>query len=192
MIVPLQCDPEAAQAIFSDPVLAAKTTLIPLDLTHQVLATADVRRGILFKSPEYKDSAHPEVEAAPLTLRAMLHDLLIFFASTYADVFGLARGPPLHDPIAVAVLLADASRGEPLHFDDRGGERWHVDVVTDGLHSDRSDERGQVGRTRVREALVGEGGVRIPRGVDVEQFWAIIESCVQRAEILLAEQYFAP
>lgn len=187
----IYCDPEAAQAIFSDPVLAVKTTLIPLDLTHQVIATGDVREGLLRKPAEYKNSAHPEVEAAPLTLRALLHDLLIFFGSTYADVYGFTSGPPLHDPVAVAVLLIDACHDEPLDFDDRGGERWHVDVVTDGLHSDRSDERGQVGRTRVRKAAVGEGGVRIPRGIDVKHFWAIIERCVQRAEILLAENYFA-
>lgn len=122
----------------------------------------------------------------------MLHDLLIFFGATYADVFGLTSGPPLHDPIAVAVLLNDACHDEPLEFDDGGGERWHVDVVTDGQHSDRTDEMGQVGRTRVRKAGAGEGGVRIPRGMDVKHFWDIIEGSVQRAEILLAGQYFAP
>lgn len=166
--------------------------MIPLDLTHQVIATEDVRQGLLHQPAEYKDPAHPEVEAAPLNLRAMLHDLLIFFASTYADVFGFTSGPPLHDPIAVAVLLMDVCHDERLDFDDRGGERWHVDVVTDGLHSDRDDKRGQVGRTKVRKAALGEGGVRIPRGLDVKHFWAIIEECVQRAEILLAKQYFAP
>lgn len=171
--------------------MAVKTTLIPLDLTHQVIATEDVRQDLLRKPAGYKSSRRPEVEAAPLTLRAMLHDLLIFFSSTYADVFGLTSGPPLHDPIAVAVLLTDVCQDEPLDFDDRGGERWHVDVVTDGLHSDRNDERGQVGRTRVRKAVLGEGGVRIPRGMNVKRFWAIVEGCVQRAEVLLAEQYFA-
>lgn len=165
--------------------------MIPLDLTHQVIATQDVQQGLLRKPAKHKDSAHSEVKAATLTLRAMLHDLLIFFGATYADVFGLTSGPPLHDPIAVAVLLIDACHDESLAFDDRGGERWHVDVVTDGQHSDRTDERGQVGRTRVRKAEAGQGGVRIPRGMDVKQFWEIIEGSVQRAEILLAEQYFA-
>lgn len=188
MKLSLQCDPEAAQAIFSDPILAVKTTLIPLDLTHQVIATEDVRQGLLRKPTEDKGSARLEMDAAPLTLRAMLHDLLVFFGSSYADVYGFTSGPPLHDPIAVAVLLIDACHDQRLDFDDRGGERWHVDVVTDGLHSDRRDERGQVGRTRVRKAVVGEGGVRIPRGIDVKHFWAIIEGCVQRAEILLAQQ----
>lgn len=30
-------DPESAESIFSDPVLAAKTTIAPLDLTHQMV-----------------------------------------------------------------------------------------------------------------------------------------------------------
>lgn len=189
MILVCQCDPEAAQAIFSDPVLAAKTTLIPLDLTHQVIATECVRRDLLRKPTEDKDLARPKVDAAFLTLRTMLHDLIGFFGSTYTDKFGFTSGPPLHDPVAVAVLLIDVCQSEPLDFDDRGGERWHVDVVTDGLHSNRDDERGQVGRTIVRKALAGEGGVRIPRGLNVKRFWAIIEGCVQRAEVLLAQQH---
>ncbi|MCJ1465418.1 Uridine nucleosidase 1 [Pseudocyphellaria aurata] len=183
----IYCDPEAAQAIFSDPVLAAKTTLIPLDLTHQVIVTEDVRRDLLRKPTDGNDLARPEVEATVPTLRTMLHDLLVFFGSTYAKKFGFSSGPPLHDPVAVAVLLTHVCPGERLDFDDRGGERWHVDVVTDGVHSDQDDKRGQLGRTIVR-AVSGEGGVRIPRGLNLKRFWAIIEGCLQRAEALLAEQ----
>lgn len=111
----------------------------------------------------------------------MLHDLLMFFAHTYADVFGLVGGPPLHDPLAVAVILAD-NMEHGVDFDDRGGERWLVDVVTDGLHSEVDEERGQVGRTRVSRVESGGGGVRIPRGLDVGAFWALMEGCVGRAE----------
>lgn len=128
---------------------------------------------------------------APLTLRKMLHDLLLFFASTYRTIFGLTAGPPLHDPIAVAVILNHVALGEPLEFHDNSGERWHVTVVTDGLHSDCNDERGQVGRTRVSKAAPHEGGVRIPKRLNVEHFWAIIEDCIQSAELVLAEQRVA-
>lgn len=31
-------DPESAQSVFSNPVLAAKTTIAPLDLTHQMVS----------------------------------------------------------------------------------------------------------------------------------------------------------
>lgn len=117
----------------------------------------------------------------------MLHDLLIFFSSTYSTVYGLTAGPPLHDPIAVAVILNHAALGEPLEFHDDSGERWHVTVVTDGLHSDSNDERGQVGRTKVHKAAPHEGGVRIPKRLNVEHFWAIIERCIQSAELVLVE-----
>ena len=167
----IYCDPEAAAAVFGNKELSAKTTLIPLDLTHQVLGTLEVQRVLL-----YGDS---EAGEEPSTLRRMLHDLLIFFATTYAKVFGLVEGPPLHDPLAVAVLL-DNFGFEQLGFDDRAGERWEVSVVTDGRHSKDESAQGQLGRTVV--SRVQGGGVRIPRGLDVKAFWRVFEECVQRAE----------
>ena len=56
----------------------------------------------------------------------------------------------------------------------------------EGVHSDDEAERGQVGRTVVREVeRIAEGkveGVRIMRGVDVERFWGVLEECIARAE----------
>ncbi|KAL8831413.1 MAG: hypothetical protein Q9170_005294, partial [Blastenia crenularia] len=170
------CDPEAAQSIFSNPILAPKTTLIPLDVTHQVLATNAVQDELLYGSWKPGDKSASK-------LRRMFHDLLIFFAHTYADVFGISEGPPLHDPVAVAVVLHDMG-AESLAFDDHDGERFNVDVVTDGRHSDRDEERGQVGRTLVRQAT--SAGVRIPHGLDVGRFWDVVEECLQRADEFLA------
>lgn len=162
--------------------------MIPLDLSHQVLATEEIRQRLLFGAVQGDHAAGVFVNMAPLTLRKMLHDLLIFFGSTYSTVYGLTAGPPLHDPIAVAVILNHVALGEPLEFQDGNGERWHVTVVTDGLHSDCNDERGQVGRTKVNKAAPHEGGVRIPKRLNVEHFWAIIEGCIQSAELVLAER----
>ena len=39
-------DPESAQSIFSNPVLAAKTTIAPLDLTHQMVSMLDRSTGV--------------------------------------------------------------------------------------------------------------------------------------------------
>ena len=115
-------------------------------------------------------------------LRRLFYDLLVFFASTYRDVFGLVDGPPLHDPIAVAVLLGD----NELAFDDRGGEKWHVEIVTDGQHSDIDRERGELGRTVISKTE--HGGVRIPRGLQVERFWGLIQNALMEAErSLIAE-----
>lgn len=111
----------------------------------------------------------------------MLHDLVMFFASTYADVYGLMSGPPLHDPVAVAAVLADQLI-EDLDFQYGKGERWHIRVVTDGLHSKSSDRRGQVGRTVATMVPAKEDGVRIPRSLNVDRFWDLVESCIQRAE----------
>ncbi|KAL9035387.1 MAG: hypothetical protein Q9214_006605, partial [Letrouitia sp. 1 TL-2023] len=168
----IYCDPEAARSIFSNKELADKTTLIPLDLTHQVLATKEVQQLVLYGS-----SASGGVGASKI--RHMYHDLLIFFAHTYAEVLGITAGPPLHDPLAVAVVLSD-HLSEVLLFDDRGGERWHVDVVIDGIHSDVNEERGQLGRTKI--AKVGQGGVRIPRGLDIPMFWNVVDKCLTIAE----------
>ena len=107
--------------------------------------------------------------------------MLLFFAHTYRDVFGLLDGPPLHDPIAVAVLVEDISTGG-IAFDDRGGERWNINVVTEGLHSKLATESQQVGRTIATKAAAEEGGVRIPRGVDTTRFWAAVYECLSRAE----------
>ncbi|KAL9016331.1 MAG: hypothetical protein Q9185_006314 [Variospora sp. 1 TL-2023] len=170
----IYCDPEAAQSIFSNPALAAKTTLIPLDVTHQVLATKAVREKLLYGSS--KDRG----EGAS-TVRRMFDELLVFFGSTYADALGITEGPPLHDPLAVAVIVSDIG-AEELAFEDNNGERWEVDIITDGKHSDRDEESGQVGRSCVRRSTVPN--VRIPRGLDVGRFWEVVEECLQRVDKL--------
>ena len=166
-----QCDPEAAKSIFSNPTLAAKTTLITLDLSHQVLASVEVQQLLVGDQRALATGQISDV-------RRLFHQILIFFAHTYRDVFGMTKGPPLHDPLAVAILLDGLS--EVIQFNDNGGERWHVNVVTDGLHSGLESEQGQVGRTMLTKAE--EGGVRIPRRLDRFRFWQIIDECLARAE----------
>lgn len=78
-------DPEAAASLLHDPILAPKITLVPLDLTHLVLATKDVQkmllRGVGADSP-VATHMNGEVKAKS-TLRQMLVELLMFFAETY-------------------------------------------------------------------------------------------------------------
>jgi uridine nucleosidase len=85
-------DPEAAAAIFANPVVAPKTTMIPLDVTHLVLATREVQELLLY-GPEGKGAAENAADEAAgeaaagkkgkTVLRTMLVELLNFFASTY-------------------------------------------------------------------------------------------------------------
>ena len=168
-------DPEAAKSIFSNAVLARKTTLIPLDLTHKFLATVQVQEGL-----RYGFDSEGQREQEPIsTVRKLFQEILTFFTGTYAEVFALTAGPPLHDPLAVAAVLM------PEVFDDRGGERFDVEVVTDGLHGPYGmfgAEKSECGRTVARAVEAGGEGVRIPRDLDQGRVWRALEDCLGRAE----------
>ncbi|KAG9241019.1 Inosine/uridine-preferring nucleoside hydrolase domain-containing protein [Calycina marina] len=168
-------DPEAAASLFDNPILAAKTVLTPLDVTHQVLATADIQDLLLHGKGCVKGKT---------TLRTMLVELLTFFAKTYADVFGITEGPPLHDPLAVAVCL-DGIVGAEIPFFDfvEGGkrERYKVQIITEGSH-DEAHAGAETGRTVATLLPDGQEGVKIPRGLDVARFWSVVEDCMERAD----------
>ena len=151
------CDPESARSVFTNQELAEKTVLVTLDLTHQVCATEEVRRMLLGGEPKTR-------------LRVMFYELLMFFAKTYEQTFAM-EDPPLHDPLAVAVVLT-AVEGLRGLFDDEKRDRWNVDVVTHGE---------QVGRTVLTPA---EKGVFAPRTVDLKKFWELIEMCMAKADEL--------
>jgi uridine nucleosidase len=112
----------------------------------------------------------------PSAMRALFTQIMSFFAGTYAEVFSITEGPPLHDPLAVAAAYS------PEIFDDRGGERFQVDIVTEGLHSSDKSKVGELGRTKVTKLPIGEGGCRIPRSVNLDAFWGSIESALKRAD----------
>lgn len=153
------CDPESARSIFTNETLKPKTTLITLDLTHQVCATIEARDMTLFS----------KIKQEPATrMRTMFYELLMFFASTYEKEFNLTEGPPLHDPIAVAVLLSELENG--TLFDDFKKERWDVEVITEGE---------QVGRTKLHASSTG---VFVPRKMNTTRFWDMIETCMSKAD----------
>lgn len=82
-------DPEAAAAVLHDPVLAPKATLVPLDLTHLVLATKEVQDLLLRGAGAGAAGGVVDGEVkgkAKSTLRQMLVELLMFFAETYRYV----------------------------------------------------------------------------------------------------------
>lgn len=163
------CDPESAQNVFSNPHLSKKTALIPLDLTHQVFVTQSALDLVLYGQAEEKPSRGDD--SRPSRLRRMFSELLAFFGKRYADCHGFIEGPPLHDPVAVALLLAGPEREDArVKFDEREGERFKVDVEVGG------EERG---RTTIHPA---PEGVRIPRGLDHDKFWQVLHDCVERAE----------
>lgn len=170
-------DPEAAAQLCGHEVLRGKMVLIPLDVTHLCLATTDVQ-GLL----EFGTGGERKGECS--TMRRMFIELLNFFAHTYRDVFGIVDGPPLHDPLAVAVIL-DGIAGVEIPFYDRveGGkrERYAVKVITEGTHEDAL-AGAQTGRTIATLLEDGEEGIKIPRGLDVKRFWTVLEECMGRAD----------
>ncbi|KAK4188390.1 Inosine/uridine-preferring nucleoside hydrolase domain-containing protein [Podospora australis] len=184
-------DPEAAQSIFSNKNLAAKTTLIPLDVTHLCLTTEQVQDLILY-GPDYP--ASQKTGKGKTELRQMLVELLMFFAKTYSDVFGITEGPPLHDPLAVAAVLTGVGEQHEIPFYDRDPsaetglstgqiqrERYEVSVVTEGTYEE-AVAGARTGQITARLLPPGEEGVRIPRGLDLPLFWKVLEECVSRAD----------
>lgn len=187
-------DPEAASFLLSHPILSLKATLIPLDVTHLVLATPDVQKMLQFgkntphrdvKSDEKVGEGEGKEEKKCSTLRKMLVELLTFFAKTYADIFGITEGPPLHDPLAVAAILDGISGVEIPFYDYEGAEgrreRYAVQVITEGTHDDAL-AGAQTGRTVVTLLPEGGEGVKIPRGLDVKRFWDVLEDCLVLAD----------
>lgn len=170
-------DPEAARCVFDNAVLAGKTTLVPLDLTHQFLATPYVQKMLLHGPKADINGATNAPQ--PSEVRELFIEILNFFAGTYATVFGIILGPPLHDPLAVAAAIT------PELLDDLGGERYAVDVVTEGEHGSAEHVRSgasQCGRTIATQLPRDQAGVRIPRALQKEKLWKMIEQCLASAE----------
>ncbi|WP_353826345.1 nucleoside hydrolase [Agromyces sp. SYSU T0242] len=91
-------------------------------------------------------------------------ELLEFFCRTNAEVFGLPDGP-LHDPVAAAVL-ADPGVAELRHV--------RLDVELAGAET--------VGATSVDldAMLRREPNAHVATGLDVERFWAGVETAIAR------------
>ncbi len=82
----IHTDPEAAEIVFG---CGRPITMVPLEVTHQALATEEVTSRL---------------RAAQRPVATFAADLLVFFASTYRDVFGFPAAP-VHDPCALATVI---------------------------------------------------------------------------------------
>ncbi len=82
----IHTDPEAAEIVFG---CGRPITMVPLEVTHQALATEEVTTRL---------------RTAQRPVATFAADLLVFFASTYHDVFGFPAAP-VHDPCAVATVI---------------------------------------------------------------------------------------
>jgi len=150
----MQVDPHAAHIVLNS---GADVTMVPLQVTHTALVTEDVLSRVRGGTPD-----------APRTrFRDTVANLLMFFAATYANVFGFHSGPPLHDPVAVAYVLApelfvtemariDVECESPLSYGQTVWDRWK-----------------QSGRA---------ANVRVTRSMDVSSFWHLMVSAIASAD----------
>jgi len=123
-------DAEAARAVFESGV---PITMVPLETTHQALATPAVVERIA---------------ALDFPLADLCVELLRFFAETYLRVFGFAA-PAVHDPCAVAWLI------DPTIVPTR---RMRVDIETNAEFSygrTVCDVYGVTGRAPNADVAVG-------------------------------------
>jgi inosine-uridine nucleoside N-ribohydrolase len=82
----IHADPEAAAIVFG---CGRPITMVPLEVTHQALATSEVIGRL---------------RTAQGPVATFAADLIVFFADTYHRVFGFPA-PPVHDPCAVAAVV---------------------------------------------------------------------------------------
>ncbi|OBA21466.1 nucleoside hydrolase [Metschnikowia bicuspidata var. bicuspidata NRRL YB-4993] len=168
----MRTDPHAAQRVFAAPGLANKILLAPLNLTHTALATPAVRLAIY--NPLGKNSS---------ALRKMFSQILTFYNNAYVKKYGLHQGPPIHDPLALFLLLPKLASEAPelleyaescdFHYLQR-----HLDVATKG------DELGRT--TYVDSNLdplrVERGGVFVGQSVNIPFFWRHVLAALDLAD----------
>jgi inosine-uridine nucleoside N-ribohydrolase len=146
----IQTDPEAARVVFES---GAQVTMVPLEVTHTALATPEVLERINTIHP----GGHPFLE--------LIAALLLFFAKTYKRVFKF-EDPPLHDPCAVAYVIA------PELFTV---EKLRVDIETQSELS--------AGQTVVD--LWGSSGkspnANVCMQMKVDKFWDLMIDAIQAA-----------
>ncbi len=141
-------DPEAAHVVLTE---AWPVTMVGLDLTHQAVATADVRDGIA------------ALGTAPARF---VGELLDFYGTTYHLAQGFPS-PPVHDPCAVAYVVDPSvmtTRRAPLDVELHGGLTTGMTVA-----DLRGDEPGpEECRTQVAVTL------------DHGRFWDLVLDALRR------------
>jgi inosine-uridine nucleoside N-ribohydrolase len=147
----LQIDPEAARVVFES---GAPVTMVPLEVTHTALATPEVLQRINGIQP-----GHPFLE--------LIEALLLFFAETYKRVFKFDF-PPLHDPCAVAYVIA------PELFTV---EKLRVDIETQSVLS-----AGQTVVDLYGKASTGKApNANVCMKMQVDKFWDLMIDAIGAA-----------
>lgn len=166
----IRCDPHAANLVVTEPHLANKIVLCPLNITHTVLATESVRKSVYDKTSTHNSS-----------LRHMFSQILNSYADVYKKKYSDEVGPPVHDPLAVFLLLALVAAEDDKEFALSCEFRCLKRKLKVVLSGDRIGET--VIEKRNMDPLYKEdGGVCIGFGVNILFFWRNVLQALDLAD----------
>lgn len=126
--------------------------MVPLEVTHTALVTTSILQRV---------RTH-----RPTTFLQLTTDLLMFFAETYLTVFKM-KDPPLHDPCAVAYVIApELFKTELLRVDiETGSTLCSGQTVADIWHQSRLPKN-----------------CNVCMEMDVEKFWDLLLASIHEAD----------
>ncbi len=140
-------DPEAAEVVLHS---GLRLTMCGLDVTHEALVTSDI---------------FSEIQRMDTHLSTTVFDLLNFFANAYKEVFEMSD-PPLHDPVAIAVLI------DPTVVSSKF---VNVEVELDGTHTRGTTVVDLFNRTQRAP------NVNVALSLDAPKFWALMIDAIRKA-----------
>jgi len=142
-------DPEAADVVLKSEL---PLTMCGLDVTHQALVTKEV---------------FARLEKMGTQLSKTVTGLLTFFAKTYDEVFEMPE-PPLHDPVAIAVLI-DASVTKNRFV--------NVEIELNGTFTRGATVVDTYNRSG------GKPNVTVALDLDAPKFWNMMLEAVEKAGV---------
>lgn len=154
-------DPHASKIVLDN--LSSKIILAPLNFTHKVIATKQVRNQIYDSKNEKRNS----------NMRSVFYTIINFYSKVYRAK-GFLEGPPVHDPLAVYSLLPFVSKTNDYGY---SFTRKKINVVIDG---DRA------GETVVLDDGDSSEGVYIGEKLNNKKFWESILLALQNADLYVA------
>ncbi len=142
-------DPEAADVVFKSEL---PLTMCGLDVTHQALVTKEI---------------FDRLAQMGTSLSKTVIGLLKFFAQTYEDVFEMPD-PPLHDPVAIAVLI------DPTVTTNRF---VNVEVELNGTFTRGATVVDIYNRNGIKP------NVNVALSLDAPKFWNLMLDAVEKAGV---------
>ncbi|KAL0950278.1 hypothetical protein HGRIS_010258 [Hohenbuehelia grisea] len=144
--------------------------MMPLNVTHTAIVTADVHSRLLSPAPSKVDELPP----ASSSLRRTLSTLVTFFADAYKSTFGFNDGPPLHDALTIAYIA---------HPDLFKATRYRVDIELAGAHT-IGETVVDIWHYRSCDSSWGAQGRNclVAQSVNVNKFFDILLDCIAKCD----------